>query len=309
MARHGSVQGRLLRVGRRDYTTVVLPPMTENLNGATSDLLERFLKAGGTLLACGAPPERIDGAVSDRGAELARLPGWRRVEAARLPALLAAQAPPGFSIARAPGDGGILFHHRRRLEDGELLFLVNTSTRSRSSGQVESAALGVEQWDPATGVVRPYSFETDGPGHALPVRSARGGLAAVVPLAVGARPCPRTGRKTDRAKGPKDRHRSRRVGPNVLVVDYIDVRAGGEKREKTYFYQASQFAFKNNGMERNPWDSAVQFKDELISTDVSGWERRRGHLPVHDQGSRPRTAHGRRGTARPVHRLVQRPAR
>jgi hypothetical protein len=45
----------------------------------------------------------------------------------------------------------------------------------------------------------------------------------------------------------------------------VDVRAGGDAREKTYFYQASQFAFKANGMDRNPWDSAVQFKDELIS--------------------------------------------
>jgi hypothetical protein len=57
----------------------------------------------------------------------------------------------------------------------------------------------------------------------------------------------------------------RRIGPNVLVLDYLDVRAGGEARERTYFYQASQFAFAKNGMERNPWDSAVQFKDELIS--------------------------------------------
>jgi hypothetical protein len=32
-----------------------------------------------------------------------------------------------------------------------------------------------------------------------------------------------------------------------------------------YFYRANQLAFAANGMERNPWDSAVQFKDELIS--------------------------------------------
>jgi hypothetical protein len=56
----------------------------------------------------------------------------------------------------------------------------------------------------------------------------------------------------------------RRIGPNVLVLDYVDVRAGGESREKTYYYQASQFGFQKNGVERNPWDSAVQFRDELI---------------------------------------------
>ena len=31
-----------------------------------------------------------------------------------------------------------------------------------------------------------------------------------------------------------------------------------------YFYQANQFAWQKNGLERDPWDSAVQFKDELI---------------------------------------------
>jgi hypothetical protein len=44
MARHGAVSGGALRVGRRDYRTIVLPPMTENVNGATADLLERFLR-------------------------------------------------------------------------------------------------------------------------------------------------------------------------------------------------------------------------------------------------------------------------
>jgi hypothetical protein len=56
----------------------------------------------------------------------------------------------------------------------------------------------------------------------------------------------------------------RRVGPNVLTLDYVDVAAAGEKMEGAYFYQANQFAFRINGMQRNPWDSAVQFKDELI---------------------------------------------
>jgi len=49
------------------------------------------------------------------------------------------------------------------------------------------------------------------------------------------------------------------------VLDYVDVSAGGETRKDSYFYQASQFVFQKNGMERNPWDSAVQFKDELIT--------------------------------------------
>ena len=40
IARHGSVEGRRCVVGKRDYRIVVLPPGTENLNGATAELLD-----------------------------------------------------------------------------------------------------------------------------------------------------------------------------------------------------------------------------------------------------------------------------
>ncbi len=51
----------------------------------------------------------------------------------------------------------------------------------------------------------------------------------------------------------------------MLTLDYVDVTAGGETKKDCYFYPANQFAFQKNGMPRNPWDSAVQFKDELIT--------------------------------------------
>ena len=52
-----------------------------------------------------------------------------------------------FSIRRDEGDQGILFHHRRQLDDGEILFLVNTSIDSPSSGVIRTTTLGIEQWD------------------------------------------------------------------------------------------------------------------------------------------------------------------
>jgi len=264
LARHGSVQGSALRVGRRDYRMVVLPPMTENLNGATADLLERFVKTGGTVLACAPPPGRIDGAASDRGAALARLAGWRAVDPAQLPALLLSQARPGFAVTRTPGDRGLLFHHRRRLDEGELLFLVNTSAEFHSAGTIETSARGVEEWDPATGVSRPYVFEATARGARVrfDVPEAGSLLLFLSPAKLPSAPAAAETKTTIQPTSPPA---ARRVGPNVLVIDYLDVRAGGEAREKTYFYQASQFAFTRNGMERNPWDSAVQFKDELIA--------------------------------------------
>jgi hypothetical protein len=58
---------------------------------------------------------------------------------------------------------------------------------------------------------------------------------------------------------------TRRSAPNVLKLDYVDVSAGGETKANTYYYAAAKFAFQQNGMSADPWDSAVQFKDELIT--------------------------------------------
>jgi hypothetical protein len=55
----------------------------------------------------------------------------------------------------------------------------------------------------------------------------------------------------------------------VLTLDYVDITAGGQTKKNIYFYKACQFAFAQNGMERDPWDSAVQFRDEFISRTFS----------------------------------------
>jgi hypothetical protein len=52
----------------------------------------------------------------------------------------------------------------------------------------------------------------------------------------------------------------RRLEPNVLTLDFVDITAGGESKLNAYFYEAQQFAFRKNGLDRNPWDSAVQLQ-------------------------------------------------
>ncbi|MGA2865718.1 MAG: glycosyl hydrolase [Verrucomicrobiota bacterium] len=261
LARHGAVDAAGLKVGRRHYRTVVLPPLTENLDAKTAQLLAGFAQGGGALLSCGDPPARVDGALSPAGAELARAAGWKRVETAALPKELASA---GLVITRSEGDRGILFHHRRRLQDGELLFLVNTSIEAPSTGTLQSDLKGVELWDLYTGKVQPQPFEANGQGiktsFDLPPSGSRLLFLSRKPL----RPSRPVAENVAviQADGPPE---IRRLAANVLTLDYVDITAGGETRSNLYFYQANQFAWQKNGLERNPWDSAVQFKDELIS--------------------------------------------
>ena len=298
LARHGAPAGAAaLRVGQRIYRTVVLPPMTETLNAKTLALLASFAQSGGALLSCGDPPARIDGGLSDAAKELAKAPRWKKVAAADLPQELAgrgtggspvgrgqdAQATVrgGFRIRRAPGDHGILFHHRRRLEDGELLFLVNTSIESPSDGVIESDRKGFEAWDLYAGKTETYPSEPIGDGSKasfhLPPSGSLLLFLSRTPL-----PAPPPAPTTLGVLPPQGAAETRRVGPNVLTLDYVDITAGGETRSNLYFYQANQFAWQKNGLAGDPWDSAVQFKDELIRQEFpanSGFEARyRFHL-------------------------------
>jgi hypothetical protein len=265
LTRHGSVAGRELKAGKRAYAVTVLPAFTENVNSRIAKLLEDLLAAGGTVVCLGEPPSRVDGTESPRMKEVAQQANWLTIQPGDAPQMLHKwSAPEQFSIVRAPGDKGILFHHRRTLDDGEVLFLVNTSIDAPSSGVVQSGARGVEKWDLYAGDVAAYPFENSGTGVRASFHLPPSGSLMLFLSKKPLKPAPPVAETatTIAATGPMSVHR---VEPNVLTLDYVDITVAGETKTNIYFYQANQFAWQKNGMERNPWDSAVQFKEELIS--------------------------------------------
>ena len=296
MARHGSVEERArdgesseeraqLVVGQRSYHTVVLPPLTENLNQPTMRLLEQFVAVGGRVLCCGRAPQRVDGAVSKRGFQIARNRSWRTVDAAGLPEMLVTLDDDEFSIKRATDDQGILFHQRRRLDDGQLLLLVNTSIEHPSVGTVRCDARGIEQWVPRTGKAKPYpakvaaeelrfAFELPPCGSLLVLLSNQPlpneSVAAAVRRKAQPQEADDTGKRhaTDASATvectPVGELQIRRIGPNVLPLDFLDVTIGQETKPGIYCYNAALFAFQKHGLPKNPWDHAVQFDDEII---------------------------------------------
>jgi hypothetical protein len=239
---------------------VVIPPFTENLNRQTKALLEQM-----ALVVPGTMPWRVDGAVVGQPApdafDFARtnLSSWLQDLVSDL---RAAQKDDGLRIDRLPNDSGILFHHRRHLADGQLLFLVNSSLDHRSAGTFRSEMIGAQLWDPYTGETKPYPFARVSGGISaqfdLPPSGSLLLFLSNYPLDSGS---VREEITTITPAGPAQ---VRRLAPNALTLDYMDVVAGGETKTNLYFYQANQFAWKKNGLDRDPWDSAVQFKDELI---------------------------------------------
>jgi hypothetical protein len=254
IARHGSLDGGHLRIGNRTYRQVVLPPLIENVNSKTKAFLDQL-----NVAVTGAKVERVDGFTPAHDA----LPANRQFTVDTLVAELQHdQTKDGCHIERTPGDQGILFHHRRQVADGQILFLVNTSITNSSSGVVLSKLPGVECWDLYTGKIKPYpSVKLEGGISAKFDLPPSGSLLLFLSQKSTEAESPHESVTTLAATGPV---KIRRLEPNVLTLDYVDITAGGETRKDLYAYQANQFAWQKNGMERNPWDSAVQFKDELI---------------------------------------------
>jgi len=288
IARHGGImhadladqQGRLvsgwskLRIGERVYNTIILPPNTENLNAPTMRLLERLQGRDTRILCCSDPPALIEGQPSDRAKKLSESSRWQRVEPDELPAKLLELSDGTFAIRRTQNDKGILLSHRRRLDDGEILFLVNTSIDSPSSGEIESSMKGVEQWQPETGTITSYPFKKNKGGIKTDFKLPPCGSLLLFLSEKPGRPAPQKSHKTTVIPA-LGKPTINRIAPNVLTLDYVDITAGGETRKNIYFYRANQFAFQQNGMGRNPWDSAVQFRDELIKKKLpadSGFE-------------------------------------
>ena len=261
---HGCIEKKIFTVGKRQYDTVVLGPLTENLNTKTMDLLEGYLKNGGTVFCCGSAPERIDGSLSNRGTIASQKPGWRQIKPEDVVPVLRDRSSDNFVIRQNSNDKGILYHHRRKLDDGELLFITNTSIDSPCSGVIESAAKGVEQWDAETGKIRPYPFKTSKKGI-----NAKFELPPCGSLLLFLSNDKRKPLITDSPKvstiQPAGPPNIRRLDLNVLTLDYVDVTTGGQTKENIYYSHASQFVFEKNGMKHNPWDHAVQFRDEIIS--------------------------------------------
>ncbi len=255
-----------LQVGDRAYSTILIPPLTENLNSRTIELLARVLRSDppGQVICLGEPPARIDGTVSPVAASLTNSAAWSTAVPGSAVARLTPLPGSDFAIQRAPSDKGILFHHRRSLADGEFLFLVNTSIDSTSAGTITSSMAGAEVWNLYTGAIESYPFERMGNGiQASFELPPSGSLLLFLPKKC--RGPVLAKQLSEELVSPAGEQQIRRLEPNVLTLDFVDVSAGGECQTNIYFYKANQFAWKKNGMERDPWDSAVQYKDELIS--------------------------------------------
>ena len=255
----GRVEKNRFIVGRRAYELVVLAPGTENLEASTVKLLEGYLKAGGQVLSFVDPPARVDGAATDRVLRLAAqfAKSWRRatgLEDANVRGLL---IPADFGPVE-----GELFHHRRQLRDGQVLFLANASLERPARAELRLQARGLSRLDLTSGRIDPYPARREAGRLVANVELAPAGSVLLFAGAGGsAAPVRTPSEQTVTPAGPLV---VRRLEPNVLRLDFCDLKLAGRDFSDLYCYRAAEMIFKHYGFDTNPWDHSIQYKTAIL---------------------------------------------
>lgn len=260
---HGSAVKGGLRVGKRVYDVVVLPPGIENLDSPTASLLSAYMKAGGKVISMVAPPAWVDGRPSDEMVRLAsaHAPQWVRAASA------------GDALKLLPAGGvqvtqGKLMHQRRKLTEGEVLFLANNSLTEGAKASVQAAGPTVTRLDAVDGTLVQYASRRVSGKTIIDVDLAPGGSLLVfagpaVKGAAAAKPEPGV-KNPVAASSPLS---VSRLAPNAIRIDYCDLEAGGETMKDIYYYVAQEAAYKKNGLPTNPWNTSVQYKRRTLEQD------------------------------------------
>lgn len=259
----GRIENKRFAIGRRAYDVFVIPPGTENIDSPTLTLLARFLKEGGTVLSFVEPPGRVDGAVSPRARELSGQFQTQWIKAAAPDETAAAKLLLSNDFSAVTGK---LYHQRRRLADGELLFFVNSSTDEPARAAVTADGRSVVRFDALTGKVSDYPAQRKGGRVEFAVELAPAGSLLLTTRRTGAPAAAKPPSGFERIIQPEGRLAAKAVSPNVLRIDYCDLKLAGSVQEDLWFNLASEKVYQKYGFRGNPW-FGTQFKTEFLDKD------------------------------------------
>ncbi|HEK86179.1 MAG TPA: hypothetical protein ENO29_07490 [Candidatus Aminicenantes bacterium] len=269
----GRTEGKKFRVGERAYDLVILPPGTENLEPWTAAYLRDYLKNGGKVISWAENQIFIGGQPSSLNEEMKTYGRFKDLNGHPLKAEdIFKVIKPDLEFKNLSGEEK-LFHHRRWYRDGQLLFLANVSSEKTASGEIEIKGRAAEKWSAFEGSFSLYP--TVRKGRRLKLNfSLKPGESLI--LAIYNDNSKRNSVEKTRAQDKLSSNSREetinlepllidRLDPNILTIDYGDLTLGQRTERNLYFYQAQKKAFNFHGFDRNPWDSGVQYQDNIIS--------------------------------------------
>src|SRR5665647_3771553 len=267
----GSISNGKFVVGHASYSRVVIPPMVENLDRTTFELLEKFVLKGGTLLTFSSPT-RLDGSESE---EVKNFFSGKKDMIFKIDNLSGEVINKYFSnnnLNFEGSTGGTLYHHRRILSDGQIIFLVNSSLNEKLNGSLKTNGKDALEMNTLSGEISGYPNSQTGKDLSLSYSIPPAGSLLLF--------IPDSGKseytvpaKTDNFKSVESSTplKVTRNEDNVLMIDFCDVEVGNENTKDLNTYYAADKVFKYYGFKNgNPWNTSVQYRRNIVDGDTFG---------------------------------------
>ena len=268
---HGSVENNVFRVGVASYHTVVIPPGMENVNNQTLLLLKKFVANGGKLVQfekiqfCDGNPVNFRDSLSGKD------PDVSFYNALSTSVIKQVFLPDDLHILlNTPiTENGSLYHHRRSVKDGQLLFLSNANLTQSATGTISvkgkkhillmDAGTGTVLNYPQSGTPEQTRFNiTVPPAGSLLFFIADGEQKATDSYTPVLSKTVIKGSATT-VERPQE---------NTLMIDFCDVKVQGKEEKDIHVKAATQRVFTANGFSADPWDHQMQFKTEWVQRDT-----------------------------------------
>lgn len=267
----GSVSKGKFIVGQAIYSSVVIPPMTENLDLPTFRLLKKFVSSGGTLVVFSLPT-RIDGYLSEELKAFFNKKADNIVFIDKLTPESVSKNFQNHDLNFKDLTGGTLYHHRRILADGQLLFLVNSSLTETMKGSVETSGKDAVEMNTLTGDI--YGFPNQQSGENISLSYSvppAGSLLLFIPES-GKTNYQLPAKTQNMNPVPSSSSVSvTRNEENAMMIDFCDIEVGNEITKDLHTYYAADKVYKYYGFKNgNPWNTSVQFKTNIVDRDTFG---------------------------------------
>jgi hypothetical protein len=245
--------------------------MMENLDLQTYKLLEKFVANGGKLIAFSLP-SLVDGSPSEGLKEFLSKYSDKIVTIEKLTPEAISDYLTNQDLTFEGVKGGVLYHHRRKLADGQLLFLVNSSLTDQLYGSLQTKGKDVVEMNTLNGQVYGYPNQQDADKISLSYSIApAGSLLLYMPEVKNQElKIPEKTQLIDTVPAISAMTVSRNED-NALMIDFCDIEIGGETSKDLHTFNAADKVYKYFGFKNgNPWNTSVQFRTNIVDRDTFG---------------------------------------
>jgi len=288
MKRFGENSKSGLKIRTRTYDHIILPPGIRNLETTTLNLLREYLSDGFTVLSFSDSIDYVDGNLNNEVKKLAaKYPiNWIDGQSSRSDQIHSYLTKTGFSIRQLDKTKGQLFHQRRILDDGQLLFLVNSDIENSADAEIEITSRNLSEINLLNGLSIPVEYENKAGLIVFKITVPPGGSRLFVAL---------NGRSSSDSRNFETNLQptpvklsgtlqTKRLSSNVLTLDYLDLETKGFKKDAMYFMTAMYKLFVFFGLKTgNPWQHKIQYKKQYLEMDslsADTWFKARYHFTV-----------------------------